>query len=92
MVGLLLEEVENLNITKRDKIKYEKQKIIEDKEILQKINEIQNSIQTINSIFDFVTDYELIDGCIYELNALYKKHSYYIKICKERDIECFKLN
>lgn len=92
MVGVALEKIEDDITSKKRQKKYDRQREIENKQILEKIAEIQNSIKTINSVFDFVTDYELIDGCIYELNALYKKHSYYIKVCKERDIQCIRLH
>lgn len=54
--------------------------------IMKKINEIEDLIDTINNIFDYVTEPELVDGCIYELNALYKKYTYYIRLCKDRGI------
>ncbi len=54
--------------------------------LLKKIGEIEDRIDTANNIFDYALDPELIDGCIYELNALYQKHSYYLKICKDRGI------
>lgn len=54
--------------------------------ILKKLNEIEENIDCINNAFDYVTEAELIDGCIYELNSLYKKYTYYIKMCKERGI------
>ncbi len=58
----------------------------ENAEILSKLNEIEGLIDTANNIFEYITDFELIDGLIYELNALNKKYSYYIKICKEKGI------
>ncbi len=66
--------------------KYLKQIEKENNEILQKLTEIEDMIDTTNNIFNHITDKELIDGLIYELNALNKKHSYYIKICKSRGI------
>ncbi len=54
--------------------------------LLKKISEIEDLIDTANNVFEYALDPELIDGCIYELNALYQKHSYYIKICKDRGI------
>ncbi len=65
---------------------YAKQVEKENAEIIAKLNEIESLIDTTNNIFDYITDYELIDGLIYELNALNKKYSYYVKICKERGI------
>lgn len=70
-----------LLMSKKD-IKKEDQDI----EIIKKLNEIEDLIDTANNIFDFVTDKELIDSTIYELNSLYKKYTYYIKVCKERGI------
>ncbi len=81
MVGLALHQNKDLS-----EKKYKKVTLEEDLLILEKLNDIENLIDTTNNIFDYVVDPELIDGCIYELNALQKKHTYYIKLCKERGI------
>ncbi len=61
-------------------------------EVLKKLDEIHLLIESANSIFEYVTDPELIDGIIYELNSLHKKYSFYIRICKERGIVSAGLN
>lgn len=66
--------------------KQEQIEVEENKKIMQKISEIEDLIETNNNVFNYVIDEELIDGCIYELNALYQKHSYYIKLCKNKGI------
>ncbi len=83
MVGILLNQNKQV-LTKKDQKLLEEEK----KEILQKLNEIEDLIDTAHNVFNYVIDDELIDGCIYELNSLYKKYSYYIKICKDRGIVC----
>ncbi len=67
--------------------KYQKEIEKENLEIVKKLEQIEDLIDTTNNIFDYITDKELIDGVVYELNALHKKHSYYIRMCKERGIE-----
>ncbi len=76
-----------LNVKAVNDKKYLKEVEKENEDIIKKVEEIEDLINTTNNIFDFITDTELIDGLVYELNALHKKHSYYIRICKERGIE-----
>lgn len=55
----------------------------EGKEILEVIEEIQKKLQEAREKFDQATDDALIDFYIYEINALYKKYEYFLKMAKE---------
>ena len=55
----------------------------EGKEILEVIEEIKQKLEDARKKFDQATDDALIDCYIYEINALYKKYEYFLKIAKE---------
>ena len=55
----------------------------EGKEILEVIAEIQEKLEEARQQFDQATDDTLIDCYIYEMNALYKKYEYFLKMAKE---------
>ena len=55
----------------------------EGKEILEVIAEIQEKLEEARQQFDHATDDTLIDCYIYEMNALYKKYEYFLKIAKQ---------
>ncbi len=56
-------------------------------EILDKINNILVELECLNNRFNNVTESDLIDSCIYEINALNMRYSYYMKLCKEKGIK-----
>lgn len=60
--------------------------ITEEKEILNKINQIKKEIDLALNIFDFVIDDDLIDSCVFHINSLNRQYSYYIRLCKEKGI------
>ncbi len=55
----------------------------EGREILEVIGEIQEKLEEARQQFDQATDDTLIDCYIYEMNALYKKYEYFLKMAKE---------
>lgn len=55
----------------------------EGKEILEVIEDIKQKLEEARKKFDQATDDSLIDCYIYEINALYKKYEYFLKIAKE---------
>ncbi len=58
----------------------------EEAEILENINKLLISLQTLYQNYEFVVDPKLIDSYIYEMSALYAKYDYYVKLCKEKGI------
>ena len=55
----------------------------EGEEILEVIEEIKQKLEEARKHFDQATDDTLIDCYIYEMNALYKKYEYFLKMAKE---------
>ncbi len=69
--------------------KFAKQKPVvskEELEILENINKLRISLQTLYQNYEFVIDPNLIDSYIYEMSSLYAKYDYYVKLCKEKGI------
>lgn len=56
----------------------------EELEILNKITEIKKELDSTLNVFDYCTDEDLIDSCIFNINALNMQYSYYIRLCKEK--------
>ncbi len=48
-------------------------------ELLNEIEEIKLSLETAHSNFDNASDPDLVDSCIYELNAIQYKYKYLLK-------------
>ncbi len=65
-------------ILNRDK---EKQKIIKE------INRAQLDVKTAQLFFEYVSDPELVDVAIYELEAKKSRYRYLIKVAKEKGIK-----
>ncbi len=58
----------------------------EELEILENINKLRLSLQTLYQNYEYVIDPNLIDSYIYEMSSLYAKYDYYVKLCKEKGI------
>ncbi len=58
----------------------------ENSELLEKVNKILMELECLNNRFNNVVESDLIDSCIYEINALNMRYTYYVKLCKERGI------
>ncbi|MDK2565092.1 DUF2508 family protein [Romboutsia sedimentorum] len=65
-------------ILNRDK---EKQKLIKE------INRAQLDVKTAQLFFEYVSDPELVDVAIYELEAKKSRYRYLIKVAKEKGIK-----
>lgn len=48
-------------------------------ELLNEIEEIKRSLETVHSNFDNTCDPDLVDSCIYEMNAIQYKYKYLLK-------------
>lgn len=59
----------------------------ESEKIIKEIKQAQNDIKNAENFFQNVTDIELIDVAIYELEAKKSKYQYLIKIAKEKGIK-----
>ncbi len=53
--------------------------ILAREELLNEIEEIKRSLETAHSNFDNACDPDLVDSCIYEMNAIQYKYKYLLK-------------
>ena len=60
---------------------------IDSENIIKEIIAAQLEIKTAESFFDFVSDPELIDVAIYELEAKKSRYAYLIRMAKEKGIK-----
>ena len=60
---------------------------VESEKIIKEIKQAQNDIKNAENFFQNVTDIELIDVAIYELEAKRSKYQYLIKIAKEKGLK-----
>lgn len=70
-------------MSRRNKLKIN----LENEKIIKEIKQAQNEIKNAENFFQNVTDMELIDVAIYELEAKISKYQYLIKIAKEKGIK-----
>ena len=54
--------------------------------LLDSIKEVKSKLESVYSIFNNTTDKELTESCIYEMNSLYSKYSYYITCAKNEGV------
>ncbi|MGL5692957.1 MAG: DUF2508 family protein [Peptostreptococcaceae bacterium] len=60
---------------------------LENEKIIKEIRVAQNEIKAAENFFHNVTDIELIDVAIYELEAKKSKYQYLIKMAKEKGVK-----
>lgn len=70
-------------MSKKNKLNKDKEK----SKIITEIKRAQLDVKTAENFFDVVTDPELIDVAIYELEAKKSRYQYLIKIAKEKGIK-----
>ena len=62
-------------------------KEIEKNKLIREIKRAQLDVSTAESFFEFVSDPELVDVAIYELEAKKSRYRYLIKLAKEKGIK-----
>jgi hypothetical protein len=55
--------------------------------LISELLETQRSLSEANNRFNMVTQPELIEQCVYEVNALKARHAYYIRVLREEEEE-----
>lgn len=70
-------------MSKRSKLNKDKDK----EKIIKEIKRAQLDVETAEHFFQAVTDPELIDVAIYELEAKKSKYQYLIRIAKEKGVK-----
>lgn len=53
--------------------------------LIKEINKTKNALDAAYSQFEYVIDPDLIDSCIYELNAIQNRYKYLLKQAKATD-------
>lgn len=56
-------------------------------QIKKEIEDLQQSLETANSNFNHVSDPDLVDSCIYELNALNFRYKYLLRLVREYEAQ-----
>ena len=64
-----------------------KRLVSEREELLDELLDTQRRLTEANNRFNLVTQPELIEQCVYEINALKARHAYYIRVLREGDAE-----
>lgn len=54
--------------------------------LIKEINQTKLALEAAYSQFEYVVDPDLIDSCIYELNAIQNRYKYLLKQAKASDI------
>lgn len=54
--------------------------------LIKEINKTKLALEAAYSQFEYVVDPDLIDSCIYELNAIQNRYKYLLKQAKASDI------
>ena len=54
--------------------------------LIKEINETKLALEAAYSQFEYVVDPDLIDSCIYELNAIQNRYKYLLKQAKASDV------
>lgn len=58
----------------------------EDIMILTTLEKLKADLDRIHAALDVVTDQDLIDSFVYELNAVNMRYKFYLQICKQKGI------
>lgn len=70
-------------MSKKSKLEKEKDK----QKLIREIRRAQIDVETAEHFFQFVSDPELVDVAIYELEAKKSKYRYLLKMAKEKGIK-----
>ncbi|MDF2842861.1 MAG: hypothetical protein K0R00_1287 [Herbinix sp.] len=67
---------------------FSKRRPPKDNYIINEINKTKIAMEAAYSNFQNVVDPDLIDSCIYELNAVQNRYKFLLKLAKESDTTC----
>lgn len=56
--------------------------------IIKEISEVLKELQAIQSRFNYETESEMIDSCIFQEQALLSRYSYLLSVAKKKGIRC----
>jgi hypothetical protein len=78
--------IKNSNIYKNAKIRSKADSVSEENEIINELTKLKNDIEILYNQFNFLTEPQLIDSCIYDLQAANARYGFYLRRCKEKKI------
>lgn len=55
-------------------------------ELIGTLRSIERELELAGARLDYTTDSLLIDSIIFEMASLYKRHAYYLGLCKELNV------
>jgi len=58
----------------------------EDALLLTTLEQLRSDLDHVHNSLNAVTDPMLIDGLIFEMNAIHMKYQFYMRLCKERGL------
>ena len=56
--------------------------------ILSEIADVSRKLQNIRNRFDFETEYDMIESCIFEERALLSRYRHLLNVAREKGITC----
>jgi hypothetical protein len=59
----------------------------EDEQLIEAVYGLKRELDYLYNEFNYVTDPNLIEGCIYDIKAVHAKYAFYIKQCKARQLK-----
>jgi hypothetical protein len=58
----------------------------EQREVLRILGELRDDMHTARLQFNQAVEPELVDACVFELNALQSRYNYYLRVAREEGI------
>lgn len=68
---------------------FSRKKAPEENSLLKEINQAKLALEAAYSQFEYVVDPDLIDSCIYQMNAIQNRYKYLLKQAKASDLSYF---
>ena len=59
----------------------------EEKYLLSELTQTRNALAAAYSTFEYVTDPDLIDSCIYQVNSAQKRYKFLLERAREANLE-----
>lgn len=77
--------------TKKTDRRTEKERTKENQRLLEEYYDTLLQLRQVRAAFQQVTDPELINACVYEMNAMQQRYSYLLQRIREEKLTCFRV-
>lgn len=77
--------------TKKNDRRTEKERTKENQRLLEEYYDTLLQLRQVRAAFQQVTDPELINACVYEMNAMQQRYSYLHQRIREEKLTCFRV-